>query len=294
MNSALQLVSVFIDAGVELPTYFTGNFAGTSYNATNSEREASIKEFDAVPISAMLGSLGMSAGTYDFKFPKTIFITLLSDTYSLVQATTLAATYNSPSGRNIQLVYGMFNSEPLTFYAIKAFFDSGLSGEAFTEVKYGMLGYSKNHLINTVLNEREVSDFSKVGIVSMFSLNGSFSQYKLVNNTTPYRKQPLDRASSNIILNRLIWEVHNIEFVNSERTLNLGLFDEINLQFVQLLSNYSEYFSYSNILDDSGAASLDALKYNKKADVLAGNYNVILELQFFNTLKKLRVEFVVS
>jgi hypothetical protein len=294
MNNATSLISLFVDSGVVLPSYFTANFGGSTGTATNSERIETIRDYDSVPIAAMLGSLGLDVSTYDFKFPKTIFMNMSADTYSLVQATTLAATYNVPSGRNIQLAYGMFNSLPLAFYAIKAFFEVGESGASLTEVKYGMLGYAESHLINTVLNAEELADFNKVGILSMFSLNGSFSEYKLVNNTSPYRKQPLDRANSNMLLNKLIWEVHNIEFINSGRTLNLQLFDEIHLQFVQLLSNYSEYFAYSNILDDSGASSLDALKYNKKADVLAGNYNVILELQFFNTLKKLRVEFVVS
>jgi hypothetical protein len=293
MNGALKLVSINIKETTGMPDYYYTAFTGANNTATQAERITTISHFDNVPIPAMYGKLGVPSSTYDFKFPKTIFIGIPNE-YSLVQAITLGRSYNYSESRNIHLSYGEFNSKPLSFFAIKAFFETNLSGEAFTQVKYGLLGFAKSHLNNTVLTELQLKDCDEVGIMSMFSLNGSFSEYKLTNNTSPYRRKPLDRVSTNIILNRLIWEVHNIEFVNSDKPLNFDLFGTINLQFVQLLNNYSQYFSVANILDDSGAADLDSLKYNKKSDVLAGSYNVILELQFFNTLKKLRVEFVVS
>ena len=293
MNTALETISIEVN-NFSFPIFYSQTFPNTVIQpATQTEVNESIEYFDNLPVPAIFGKLTVPIGNYDYKFPKTIFIAAPSD-YNITQVNALAASYNTSEGRNVLLTYGDFNGEPIVYQAIRAFYDRLGTGLAITQEPYDDLGLINLGKINTVLKEQQVKDFDTVGVTTLFSLNGSFSRYKLMNNTTPYRSTPLERANVNFILNQMIWEVHNIEFVNKDKPLNIALFGAINAQFRQLLSNYSQFLSVANILDDANAANLDDLVYNNKADVLAGTYKVILELVFFNTLKKLSVEFIIS
>ena len=275
------------------PQFFTHTFGGSYNFATQVERIEAINSFDLIPIPAIYGSLNIPVATYDFKFPKTIFIGI-PETYTLTQAKGIAASYNTIQGRNIHLSYGKFNSVPLNVYAAKAFYLTGQNGDALTQLPYANLGRTKPTKINTILKPADIVGFDNAGIVTMDSLNGSYSDYRLINNTAPYKKNPLGRANVNFILNKLIWEAHEIEFVNQNKVLNIELFGVINTQFIQLLSNYSNYLEVANVIDDSGAANFDSLRVNNKQDVLNGHYKVILELKFYNTLKTLTIAFNVA
>ena len=293
MNSGLEIVTLVMDENSLLPSYFSGLFGGVTLTADSEQKLAAVASFSNIPVPAMFGDLSLEVGAYDFKFPKTVFINI-PNTYTWTQAIATTKSYNAANSRNVHITYGSFNGLDLDIYAIKAFFKTALNGDALTQTKYAKLGYINDTKINTVLNKIQVADADDIGLVTMFSLNDNFSEYYLVNNTSPYRKAPLNRANTNFILNRLIWEVHSIELINKDKALNLALFSTINSQFIQLLANYAPFFEEANILDDSKAASLDELVYNTKADVLSGTYKVILELKFYNTLKKLSVEFIVS
>lgn len=275
------------------PQFFTHTFGGNYNLPTQAERADAINNFDLIPIPAMYGSINLPVEIYDFKFPKTIFMEI-PETYTLTQAKAKAASYNRIEGRNVHLSYGKFNSIPLNTYAAKAFYLTGQNGDALTQLPYANLGRTKPTKINTILKAAEIVEFDNVGIVTMDSLNGSYSDYRLINNTTPYKKNPLGRANVNFILNKMIWEAHQIEFVNQNKVLNIELFGVINTQFRQLLANYSNYLEVANVIDDSGAANFDSLVVNNKQDVLNGHYKVILELKFYNTLKTLTVAFNVA
>lgn len=292
-NEGMELVNLYIDVFGSLPTFFSHAFSNQSSSPTQQDFITNYESFDLIPIPALYGDLNIPLSTYDYKFPKTIFMNI-PDSYTLTQAQALAGQYNNSTGRNVVFSYGQFNGVDLSVYAIRAFYQTELNGDAFTQLPYGNLGRINKHKNNTVLKPSDISDLDNAGIVAMDSLNGSYSDYRLTNNTTPYRKVPLERANVNFILNRLIWEVHQIEFINKDKVLNIALFGVINSQFTQLLANYEEYLETAEVIDDSGAADLDSLVVNNKADVLAGNYKVILELKFYNTLKTLSIEFNIA
>lgn len=293
LNSGMSLITVALNTATTLPTYFSGTFGGSHGAVTEADKLAAITAFTNIPVPALYGKPQYGADVYVQNFPKTIFMEIPAE-YTWQQLSAIAASYNNALGRNIHLSYGKFNDVALNTYAIKAFFDTKLNGDALTQTKYSKLGRLENGKINTVLTPAKIKEAEELGVVTMFSVNDSFSDYHLVNNTSPYRKAPLNRANTNFILNKLIWDVINVEFINRDKVLNMDLMREINLQFKQILSNFETYFSSYKILDDSNANNLDELVYNTKQDVLNGTYKVIVELTFFNTLKKLSVEFVVS
>lgn len=293
LNSGMSLISVNLNTATPLPIYFSGTFTGSHGAVTETQKLAAITAFTNIPIPALYGKLQHDAEVYIQNFPKTIFMEIPAD-YTWQQLAAVSAKYNNAVGRNIHLSYGKFNGVALNAYAIKAFFDTKLNGDALTQTAYSKLGRIDTTKINTVLSSVQVTEADELGIVTMYSVNDSYSDYHLVNNTSPYRKSPLNRANTNFILNKLIWEVANVEFINRDKVLNLDLMRTINLQFTEILSKFTSYFESYAILDDSRANSLDELVYNVKQDVLNGTYKVIIELKFFNTLKKLSVEFVVS
>jgi hypothetical protein len=293
LNAGMNLITVNLDLGVPLPAYFSTTFGGSHGAVAEADNLAAVTAFTNIPIPALYGKPKYGADVYVQNFPKTIFMEIPAE-YTWQQVSAIAVGYNNPIGRNVHLSYGKFNDVALNTYAVKAFFDTKLNGDALTQTKYSMLGRLENDKINTVLSSVKVAEADELGVVTMFSVNDSFSDYHLVNNTSPYRKAPLNRANTNFILNKLIWDVVNVEFINRDKVLNMDLMREINLQFKQILSNFETYFASSKILDDSNANNLNELIYNTKQDVLNGTYKVIVELTFFNTLKKLSVEFVVS